>query len=258
MSCAICSGTKDPAGGGEKVTVRFVSWASWNRGNVLCLGRPDFGAVCLAALSHVSHRQTPFREFKPRIKRTEDCRCGGWRYFACSTGATWALFTKPLVTIRHERPGPGVAHIVVRHFRDVNHVAFIGYEESLSLHHSAELPGEHQHRFTALGVVASGRLRVVRPLALRGAVDHIDHCAVVIHEAVLEVPPFELVVGCVANSTDVNWQPWSVLKISGVPWAVSARSTARTQKLASSVRITRIRSKISRTRWSSFCRALKH
>lgn len=37
------------------------------------------------------------------------------------------------------------------------------------------------------------------------------------------------------NSVEVNWQPWSVLKISGVPWAATARWTARTQKLASSV-----------------------
>ena len=37
------------------------------------------------------------------------------------------------------------------------------------------------------------------------------------------------------NSAEVNWQPWSVLKISGVPYSAIARCTAWTQKVASSV-----------------------
>ena len=37
------------------------------------------------------------------------------------------------------------------------------------------------------------------------------------------------------NSAEVNWQPWSVLKISGFPCCAMARCTARTQKLASRV-----------------------
>jgi hypothetical protein len=37
------------------------------------------------------------------------------------------------------------------------------------------------------------------------------------------------------NAVEVNWLPWSVLKISGVPNRASASSSARTQKSASSV-----------------------
>jgi hypothetical protein len=37
------------------------------------------------------------------------------------------------------------------------------------------------------------------------------------------------------NSALVNWQPWSVLKISGLPCAAIAWATVRTQNEASSV-----------------------
>ena len=37
------------------------------------------------------------------------------------------------------------------------------------------------------------------------------------------------------KSTEVNWLPWSVLKISGVPWRASASSRASMQKSADSV-----------------------
>ena len=37
------------------------------------------------------------------------------------------------------------------------------------------------------------------------------------------------------NSLLVNWQPWSVLKISGVPYCANASSRASTQKSAPSV-----------------------
>jgi hypothetical protein len=40
--------------------------------------------------------------------------------------------------------------------------------------------------------------------------------------------------GCV-NSAEVNWQPWSVLKISGTRWSAMARSTVWTQNRASRV-----------------------
>ena len=46
------------------------------------------------------------------------------------------------------------------------------------------------------------------------------------------------------NATLVNWLPWSVLKISGLPWRASASPTASRQNSVSSV----IDSRYARTR----------
>ena len=37
------------------------------------------------------------------------------------------------------------------------------------------------------------------------------------------------------KSIEVNWLPWSVLKMSGLPWRASASSSASMQKSADSV-----------------------